>query len=157
MTTFTQTDADRILSRIVNSLPGGTFELETFVGLVGIELTDRVPTASRVTILAAHVEEETNELRARWGAAPTSAPGGDPVSWSVARSRLTPARWEALSHVERWELSYLLAARDATASNAEAWRWIAERNLLPGSQESVTNPSNAFDKRWRRYRDLVTG
>ena len=29
MTTFTQTDADRILSRIVNSLPGGTFELET--------------------------------------------------------------------------------------------------------------------------------
>lgn len=46
MTTFTQTDADRILSRIVNSLPGGTFELETFVGLVGIELTDRVPTAS---------------------------------------------------------------------------------------------------------------
>ena len=79
------------------------------------------------------------------------------TSWSVARSRLTAARWEALSHVERWELSYLLAARDATTSNAEAWRWIAERNLLPGSQESVTNPSNAFDKRWRRYRDLVTG
>ena len=46
MTTCTQTDADRILSRIVNSLPGGTFELETFVGLVGVELTDRVPTAS---------------------------------------------------------------------------------------------------------------
>ena len=46
MTTFTQTDIDRLLSRIVNSLPGGTFELETFVGLIGIELTDRVQTAS---------------------------------------------------------------------------------------------------------------
>jgi hypothetical protein len=46
MTTLTQTDADRVLSRIVNSLPGGTFELETFVGLVGIELTDKVPTAA---------------------------------------------------------------------------------------------------------------
>ena len=50
-----------------------------------------------------------------------------------------------------------IVTRDATTSNAEAWRWIAERNLLPGSQESVTNPSNAFDKRWRRYRDLVSG
>ena len=124
---------------------------------LALRARDRVPTASRVTIVAAHVEEETTELRARWGAAPTRAPGDDLVSWSVARSRLTPARWEALSHVERWELSYLLAARDATTSNAEAWRWIAERNLLPGSQESVTNPSNAFDKRWRRYRDLVSG
>lgn len=46
MTTFTQTDADRILTRIVSSLPGGTFELETFVGLVGVELTDKVPTAA---------------------------------------------------------------------------------------------------------------
>lgn len=46
MTNFTPTDADRILRRVVRSVPGGTFELETFVGLVGIELTDRVPTAS---------------------------------------------------------------------------------------------------------------
>ena len=46
MTTLIHTDADRVLRRIVNSLPGGTFELETFVGLLGVELTDRVATAS---------------------------------------------------------------------------------------------------------------
>jgi len=46
MTLCTPTDADRILARLVGSLPGGTFEMETFVGLLGIEVTDRVDTAA---------------------------------------------------------------------------------------------------------------
>jgi sigma54-dependent transcription regulator len=119
---------------------------------------DAAPHATRLVVAPPQVDEEINELRSRWERArgDVAAVVEHPTDWERARERLTPARWEALPHLERWELSYLLAARDATGSMAEAWRWIAERNLLPGSQENVTNPSNAFDKRWRRYRDLLT-
>ena len=55
--------------------------------------------------------------------------------------------------LERWELRYLLEARDASANNAEAWRRIGEQNLLEGASDpaSQRNPSNAFNKRWQRY------
>lgn len=39
-------DAHTLQRRILHSLPGGSFELETFIGLVGVEVTDRVETAA---------------------------------------------------------------------------------------------------------------
>jgi hypothetical protein len=64
-----------------------------------------------------------------------------------------PEAWAQMPALERWELRYLLEARAATATKADAWRWIAERNLLDGARDeaSMNNPSNAFEKRWRRY------
>ena len=38
--------SDELLRRVVQSLPGATFELERFVGLIGVEVTDRIPTAA---------------------------------------------------------------------------------------------------------------
>ncbi len=106
----------------------------------------------KATITLAHVEAELAELTARWRALAPD-PGDRDEAWLRVASRLRPGEWERLSMVERWELRYLLEARDASANNAEAWRRIGEQNLLEGAADpaSQRNPSNAFNKRWQRY------
>jgi DNA polymerase III delta prime subunit len=106
----------------------------------------------KATITVAHLEPELAELAARWRAlAPDLGDHDD--AWRRVASRLRPGEWEKLSMLERWELRYLLEARDASANNAEAWRRIGEQNLLEGASDpaSQRNPSNAFNKRWQRY------
>jgi transcriptional regulator with AAA-type ATPase domain len=107
------------------------------------------PTAVKVSL--ADVAAEAAELTARWAAAADLAPDAD--GWAAVEERVLPAAWPRLSQVERWELRFLLEARDATTTNADAWRYIAARNLLEGASDprSLRNASNAFDKRWRRY------
>lgn len=105
-----------------------------------------------VKVHAPHVEAELAELTQRWRAIGGEAQA-DREAWERVEARVRPEAWASLSWVERWELRHLLEARDATASKAEAWRWIAANNLLEGASDPATlrNPSNAFEKRWRRY------
>lgn len=111
---------------------------------------DDAPRTAMITV--AHVEAEIAELNARWRSL-SAGDGGDDGAWRRVEARLNPGEWAKLSMVERWELRYLLEARDASANNAEAWRKIGEQNLLEGAADpaSQRNPSNAFQKRWRRY------
>jgi DNA-binding NtrC family response regulator len=97
-----------------------------------------------------HVERELAELRERHASLEVDAAA---APWDAAEARARPEAWAPLSHVERWELCYLLQALDATTNKADAWRWIAARNLLEGASDpaSMNNPSNAFEKRWKRY------
>ncbi len=114
----------------------------------------RAPLASNIT--ARHVERELRELRTRH-----SSLGADGLEagWAAVEASLRPEAWERMPALERWELRYLLEARTATTTKADAWRWIAERNLLDGARDeaSMNNPSNAFDKRWRRYAARLRG
>ena len=109
-----------------------------------------------VAIALAHVEAEVAELTARW-AALTDAPGAERDGWAAVEARVLPEAWRGMSQVERWELRFLLEAREATTTNADAWRYIAARNLLEGANDprSLHNASNAFDKRWRRYAEKL--
>jgi transcriptional regulator with GAF, ATPase, and Fis domain len=113
---------------------------------------------SEVMIKEAHVRHEIETLRARWASlARDNGAITDDGGWSIVRENLRDGAWETLSWHERWELRYLLEARKATRNNAEAWRKIGAENLLEGaaSEASQRNPSNAFDKRWRRYVDKI--
>ncbi len=98
------------------------------------------------------VNAECEELRRRWSqlAAPAERADDDEV-WAVTRARVRAEAWDALSHVERWELHHLLTAERMTATHAAAWAWLAARNLVEGARTKVTNPSNAFGKRLKRY------
>jgi len=111
------------------------------------------PPQPAVKVTLAHVEAEVAELAARWSALAEGGGGAEHDAWAAVEARVRPEAWRGLSQVERWELRYLLEARDATRTNADAWRYIAERNLLEGAGDprSLHNASNAFDKRWRRY------
>ncbi len=110
-----------------------------------------------VKVTLAHVEAEVAELTARWATLAEGVGGAEHDAWAAVEARVRPEAWRGLSQVERWELRYLLEARDATRTNADAWRHIAERNLLEGASDprSLHNASNAFDKRWRRYADKL--
>jgi transcriptional regulator with AAA-type ATPase domain len=109
-----------------------------------------------VVITQAHVEAELAELTARWSAL-VDAPGAEREAWATVEAQVLPGEWVGLSQVERWELRFLLEAKEATTTNADAWRYIAARNLLEGASDprSLHNASNAFDKRWRRYAEKL--
>jgi transcriptional regulator with GAF, ATPase, and Fis domain len=117
--------------------------------------TPTAPAVREVYIGADEVEAEIEELSRRWEALAPSGRTDDDTAWRAVEERVKPEAWRTLSHIERWELRHLLEARERTASQAEAWRWIADQNLLPGAQANAQNPSNAFAKRWNRFRDVL--
>lgn len=110
----------------------------------------------RVTLNVSHVEAEVAELTARWRSLGAHDPD-DTQGWRRIEARVLAGEWAKLSMIERWELRFLIESREATGSNAEAWRRIGEENLLEGASDpaSQRNPSNAFKKRWQRYADRL--
>ncbi len=104
---------------------------------------------SRTMIRTEHVTLEEEELLERWRVE-DSKEEPELIDLAELEAHLAEGAWDRLSQLERWEAWYLLQAKRATDSNAAAWRWLCARKLLPINNE-VTNPSNAFGQRWRRF------
>ncbi|RKH29769.1 hypothetical protein D7V77_04885 [Corallococcus sp. CA041A] len=107
--------------------------------------------AKRVGIGMDIVTKEIHFLQERWNSMPGNGER-EKGSWTDLEEAMRAGGLDSLSELERWETRWLLQARRATRNQADAWRWIQERNLLPfhGGREKG-NPTDSFKKRWDRY------
>ena len=98
------------------------------------------------------LELEFEELAGRWQeAGPEGEAGAE--RWGDLEEVLDPVALAEMSELERWEARYLLRAQRATRSKAEAWRYVVEQRLLPLKRSGEpANPTNAFTKRWAKFR-----
>ncbi|MGC4120440.1 MAG: sigma-54 factor interaction domain-containing protein [Myxococcales bacterium] len=74
----------------------------------------------------------------------------DPVAWKSLGEALEEGELEKLPTIDRVEAAWLLAAKCAAGTDAQAWKWLQKRRVVASKETS--NASDSFVKRWKRFR-----